>query len=153
MSPNMANIREISDDTWDRTEHDWSDKSFYYVSVTFLLGKPLGLDGKLEELNRDVRKGGYKIKNPMILIQHGKFKGRIMIEIEKKDLYDSQVFTYDPQTACDTIVHNGGISGLGKGIDRLRERVAARRISEPREIYYMYQPDPNSTKTVLFAIT
>lgn len=150
---NRAPSREISDEYWDRKEFEWTDKSFYFVTATFLFGKPLGLDGKLELLNREVRQAGYKIKNQMILIQHGKFKGRIMIEIEKKDQYDAQVQTYDTQTNCDTIIHYGGMSSLGKGIQRLKDRVAARRMMAPRLFFYMYQPDPNAQKTILFALT
>jgi len=145
--------REFSDEAWDKVEHEWTGRCFYYVTATFLLGKPIGLDSKLEELNREIRQNGYKIKNPMILIQCGKMKGRIMMEVEKKDQYDAQVICYDVQTTCDTVVHYGGISSIGKGIERLKERVAARRMMNPREIYYMYQSDPSASRTIIFALT
>jgi len=153
MVPNITSSREIAEETWDRKEHDWTNKAFYFVNVTFILGKALGLDAKLEQLNREVRQNGYKTKNPMILIQVGKLKGRIMIEVEKKDTYDAQIQHYDIATSCDTIVHMGGLASLGKGIQRLKERVAARRSRDPREIYYLYQQDPNAPKTILFSIT
>ncbi len=153
MAANVISSREISDEVWDRTEHDWAGKSFYYVTAIFILGKALGLDSKLEQLTREVREGGYKIINQMILIQHGKFKGKIMIEIEKKDLWDAQVFTYDVGTSCDTVLHLGGLSNLGKGIERLKERVVARRMRDPREIFYLYQPDMNNPKIIVFALT
>lgn len=149
----LATSREITDEAWDRQEHDWTNKSFYYANVTFLLGSALGLDNKLEELNREIRSNNYKIKNPMVLIQSGKFKGRIMIEIEKKDQYDAQVVTYDTPTNCDTIIAYGGKAGIGKGVEKLKERVAARRGMDAREVYYLFQPDPNAQKTIIFALT
>jgi len=145
--------REISEETWDRKEHDWTGKAFFFVNVTFIFGNAVGLDTKLELLTREVKSNGYKIKSPMILIQQGKFKGRIMIEVEKKDLYDAQIQFYDTQTSCDTMVHLGGMTNLGKGIERLKERVASRRQMSPREIFYLYQSDPNASKTILFALT
>jgi len=149
----QGSSREITDEAWDKKEHDWTGKAFYFVTTTFLLGKPLGLDGKLEELNREVRQNGYKLKNLMILIQHGKFKGKVMIEVEKQDKYDAQIHHYDIQTSCDTILHLGGLATLSKGIERLKERVAARRSMNPREIYYLYQTDPSALKIILFAVS
>jgi len=50
MVPNITSSREIAEETWDRKEHDWTNKAFYFVNVTFILGKALGLDAKLEQL-------------------------------------------------------------------------------------------------------
>jgi hypothetical protein len=148
-----SSVREISDEAWDRKEFDWTGRSFYFVNCTFLLGNAIGLDNKLEQMNRDLRTSGYKVKNPMILVEYGKFKGRVMIEVEKKDQYDAQYHVYDVHTNCDTIVLYGGLSNLKKGVDRLREWVTSRRSMEPRQIFYLYQPDTGVTKTILFGLT
>lgn len=145
--------REISDEVWDRKEHEWTGKSFYFVTCTVIFGKPLGLEGKLEQLNREIRSNNYKVKNSMTLIEYGKMNARIMIEVEKKDQYDAQIHTYDVQTSCDTIIHYFTKGGIAKGMEYLKERVAARRSRDPRQMFYMYQPDPNAIKTILFALT
>jgi len=150
---NFAPSREISDEVWENKEHEWTGKSFYFVNCKFIFGNAIGLDGKLEALNRDLRTANYKVKNPMVLIEHGKFNGRIMIEVEKKDNYDSQLATYDVHTVCDTKIHYFTKGGVQKGFDFLKERVAARRSRDPRQLFYMYQPDSNAQKTILFALT
>ena len=140
---------------WDQKEFDWTGKSFYFIPITNLFYRPLGLGSKLEQLNREVRQGGYKTRSNIILIQYSPFKGRIMIEVEKQDKYDAQMTTYEIQTMADTIVYRGAFSLLGKGIKRLTERVVAKRGLEPRELYYMYEGEQVSGvyRTILFAIT
>lgn len=150
---NFAPSREISDEVWDRKEHEWTGRSFYFVNCVFVFGNPIGLEGKLEQLNRDVRANNYKIKNSMVLIEYGKMNARVMIEVEKKDTYDAQIHTYDVQTSVDTIIHYFTRGGIAKGFQGLKERVAARRSRDPRQMFYMYQPDPNAIKTILFALT
>lgn len=150
---NMAQTREISDEVWDNKEHEWTGKSFYFVNCFFIFGNAIGLEGKLEFLNREIRTNGYKVKNSMVLIEYGKMNARIMIEVEKKDQYDSQVFTYDVQTSCDSKIHYFTKGGISKGFESLKERVAARRSRDPRQLFYMYQPNPNAQKTILFALT
>lgn len=143
----------IDENVWDHKEFDWTGKSFYYIPITFVLGKPIGLGGKLEQLNREARAAGYKILNSRVLIQHASFKGRAMIEVEKQDQYDAQVVTYDDSLRVDTIVYKGSQSGLGKSIKSLTERVAAKRGMPPREIYSMYVSDSSAFKTIIFAFT
>ncbi len=150
-APNTT--RGFEDDVWDRKEFDWTGKSFYFINFISLFGINFGLDKKLELLNREIRQNGYKIKNPMILVQYGKVKSRAMIEIEKPDRYDAQVQNYDIATTADTIIHYGGLSSLSKGVQKLKERVFSRRSMLPREIYYVYQPGANTEKTLLIGLT
>ncbi|MBM3329129.1 MAG: hypothetical protein FJY67_06615 [Calditrichaeota bacterium] len=151
--PPSSLTRAIDDSAWDRKEFDWTGKTFYFTTYLNLLGLPIGLPGKLEQLNRDVRTAGHKIKNPMVFIQVGKVKARAMVEIEKPEALDSQVFTYDIPTNVDSIVHYGGPSTLARGVERLKERVYSRRTMEPREIYYLYQDNPAENKMLLVGLT
>ena len=145
----------FEDSAWDRKETEWTGKSFYSVPVTFLLGKPLGLGNKLEELNRELRQSGYKPVNSMVLIQFGKFKGRAMIEVPKKDTHDASICTYDIPTTVTTMVYKGEPLGIAKGFVKLKELVYSRRSMEARELYYLYIPSAGAGgyKTILFAIT
>jgi len=146
---------EIDESIWDRKEIEWTGKSFYFVPVTFLLGRPLGLGKKLEELNRHMRQGGYKPVNSMVLLQFGKFKGRAMVEVPKKDTHDANICTYDIPTTVTTMVYKGEPLGIAKGFDRLKELVYSRRSMAARELYYLYVPNATAGnyRTVLFAIT
>ncbi len=150
---NFAQSREISDEAWDNRESEWTNRSFYFVNCIFILGNPIGLEGKLEQLNRDIKTNNYKVKNSMVLIEYGKMKARVMVEVEKKDQYDAQIHTYDVHTNCDTKIHYFAKGGISKGFDTLKERVAARRSRDPRQLFYMYQPSSTADKTILFALT
>lgn len=139
---------------WDAREFDWTGKSFYFISGMNLFGKPIGIGDKFEQLMREIRKNGYKAKNNIILVQYSTFRGRVMIEIEKPDKYDAQIKFYDTQTTADTVLVHGGLSNLGKGVKRLRERVSVRRMIVPREIYYWLVAGPDKPdQVVLFGIT
>ncbi len=149
----FAPSRDISDEVWDNKEHEWTGKSFYFVNCFFILGNAIGLEGKLEKLNRDIKTNNYKVKNSMVFIEYGKMNARIMIEVEKKDQYDSQVFTYDIHTSADSKVHYFSKGNMSKSFELLKERVAARRSRDPRQMFYMYQPAQGAPKTVIFALT
>lgn len=141
--------------TWDQKEHDWTEKSFCFVSTFNIMYKPVGLNSKLDALNTILRTGGYKPTNLMLLLEWGKFKGKLMVEVPKKDTLDASVLTFDDQTTATTAVYKGDPSGLGKAIKNLKEMVVSRKSLEPRAIYYLYMPggSPGGYKTVIFAIT
>ncbi len=139
--------------SWESKEHDWTGKSFYFIPIINVLGKPVSLGKKLEELNRELRLNGYRTVNSMIMVQVASFKGRIMVEVEKLDKYDSQVITFDDTTTADTIVHKGSAGGIGAAVKRLQQRVASRRGMNPRDIYYWLVDGPGSERAVLFAVT
>ncbi|MFN3822005.1 MAG: hypothetical protein ACK4OO_06685 [bacterium] len=143
----------VDEGIWDRKEHDWTGKWFYFVEFFSLFGKILKVNDKLETLNRGVRMERYKTVSPIIWVQYGKMKGRMLIEIEKPDRYDAQVFSYEIPTTADSIVHLGGIATLSKGVERLKEIVYSRRQMEPREIYYLYQSAISGNKIVIVGIT
>lgn len=143
----------VDEVTWDRKEHDWTGKCFYFQEFYSILGKVLQMEEKLEALNREVRMARYKIVSPIIWVQVGKMKGRMMLEIEKPDRYDAQVRTFDIPTSADSIVHLGGMATLSRGIQRLKELVYARRQMEPREIYYAYQSAQAGNKIIIVGIT
>lgn len=139
---------------WDMRDFDWTDKTFYFVPIISIFNKPIGLGSKLEQLNRDARQAGFNILGKMVLIQHGSIKGRIMIEVEKKDVLDANILHFEDKTSVDTIIYRGAPGGISKGVQRLVEWVASKRRIAPREIYYMYidKPDSSNYKTVIFAI-
>lgn len=145
----------FDDAVWDRKETEWTGKSFYSVPLTFLFGKPMGLGKKLEELNRQMRQDGYKPVNSMVLLQFGKFKGRAMVEVPKKDTYEANLHAYDIPTMVITMIYSGDPMGIARGFDKLKELVYSRRNMEAREFYYLYVPSVGAGgyKTVLFAIT
>jgi hypothetical protein len=145
----------FDDAVWDRKETEWTGKTFYFVPVTFLFGKPLGLGKKLEELNRQMRQGGYKPVNSLVLLQFGKFKGRAMVEVPKKDTYEANLHSYDIPTTVTTLVYKGDPVGIARGFDKLKELVYSRRSMAAREFYYLYVPNTTAGnyRTVLFAIT
>ena len=151
----MAIMQEtaFNEQAWEMREFDWAGKSFYFLEIKNVLGKPIGLGKKLEELNRDLRMHGYRTVNSMILIQHASFKGRIMIEVEKQDKYDAQVTTFEDTTTVDTLVHKGPTGGLRGAIKRIQQRVSSRRGMNPRAIYYWLVDGPGSERCVIFAIT
>mgnify|MGYP000527650406 CR=1 FL=1 len=152
--PVTSQDRAFSESAWDSKEFDWTGKTFYFVTIIRIFGKSIGLGGKLEELNREVRRHGYRTLNNNILIQLGAFKGRIMIEVEKEDRYDAQVVTYEEQTTVDTIVIHQSRTSLSAGVKRLKERVFSRRAMAPREIYYWDVNAPGGEDCiVLFGLT
>ena len=146
---------KIEDSVWDNKEFDWTGKSFYFINLFCIFFNPVGLIGKLEQLNRDARQNGYKIIGEMVLIERGTFSGRAMIEVEKQDKYDANILALEEKTTVSTIVYRGASSKLGVGIKRLKEMVTLRKNMEPRKILYAYTPVPasGSYKTVLFALT
>jgi len=145
-------VAKFSEIAWESREFDWMGKSFYFIPIMNILGKPIGLGKKMVDLNNEVRRNGYKALSTMMLIQYSTFKGRIMIEVEKQDKYDSQVITYDDTTTVDTIVHKGR-GGLGSSVKRLQQRVASRRGMPPRTIYYWLVSGIGSERIVLLSFT
>ncbi len=145
--------KSFNDSQWDQKSSEWKDKSFYYIPILNIMNVPMGLSNKLETLYRDVRKNGYRTVNNMILIQYKTFGGRVMIEVEKQDKYDSQVATYEMDTTADTMVYSKSSGSLGNAVKLIKERVASRRGLSPREIYYWMVNGPGSEKTVVFAIS
>ena len=150
----MSNSK-IDETVWDNKEHDWTGKSFYSIHFFSLFYNPIGLGGKLEQLNREARAGGCKIIGKMVLIEYSMFKGRAMIEIEKQDKYDANLLNFEDKTNVDTMVYRGTPNKKSESIRRLSERVASRRGMAPRMMFYMYVPSgsADSYKTILFAIT
>lgn len=151
----MSVNRPFDPASWDRKEFDWTGKSFYFVEFFNILGMPIGLGSKVEELNRELRKNGYKALSPMILIQHTSgLRGRVMIEVEKKDQYDAQVYTLDTQTSADCVAVLTGKSGLSKGIERIKQQVSSRRDMNPRMIFYWcVEGIDNPRNIVVFGLT
>ncbi|MDP8237976.1 MAG: hypothetical protein P9X24_02715 [Candidatus Hatepunaea meridiana] len=145
----------INDAEWDNREHDWTGKSFYFLPLTYIFYIPLGLGSKLDSLNREARQAGYKILGKMVLIEHGMFKGRVAIEVEKLDNFDANRLDFDDKTKVYTMVYTGSPAQIGQGIKRLTERVVSRGAMSPRSIFYMYSPKTASGvyKTVIFALT
>jgi len=149
----MAASQTINYAEWDQKEHDWTGKAFYFVNMTCIFSMPLSLGSKMEQLNREVRQAGYKIIDTSILIHAGAFSGKVMIEVEKRDIMDAQILSFDDQTKAYTTVHRGSSGGLSKGMKSLSEMVASRSGMAPRSIYYRYvDPDSADYKTILFAI-
>jgi len=138
---------------WDAREYEWTGKSFYYISINNLFGKPLGLSEKLVDLNREVRQNGYRPLNNIILVEYALFKGKLMVEVEKLDKYDAQLLTFDIQTTADSIVVHTGMSGLAKGIERLKQRIVNHRAMDPRGIYYWLVNGLGSSQIVIFGLT
>ena len=151
--PASTSSKAFMESAWDNKEFDWTGKSFYFVNITNLMGKPLRLGNKLEQLNREVRQNGYRTINNIILIQYGVMKSKVMIEVEKQEKYDAQVLTFETQTTADSHVFRNQQSTLSKEVKRLCERVYSRRTREPRYIYYWKVSDPTAQdRTVIFAI-
>ena len=146
--------KQFMESSWTDKEFDWTGKSFYFVNVTSLLGKPVGLGGKMERLMREVRQNGYKTLNNIVLVQHGVMKAKVMIEVEKQDKYDAQVLTFEENTAVDTMVIKEGVTSLNTGAKRMKERVFNRRTMESRAIYYWKVTLPGGRGyTVVFGLT
>lgn len=138
---------------WDIKEHNWEGKSFFFLPYNILLTKFTGLGKKIEQIRFEVRKNGYKTLNNIILFEHGSFKGKVMVEVEKQDKYDDQILTFDEGSIVDTLVHHGSISSVGKVITRLVERVSNKRAKPPRSVYYWLVSGEGSNKSVVFAIS
>ena len=151
----MISSIKINDVEWDQKEFDWTDKAFYFIPLTFIFYKPLAIGSKLEQLNREVHRAGYKVLSNMVLVQHAMFKGRALIEVEKMDKYDAQILHFEERTTVDTIVYRGSPIRISRGIKRLSERVASKRNMAPREVYYMYVTGSASDtyKTIIFGLT
>jgi len=132
--------------SWDRKEFDWLDKSFYFVTVTNLLGIPIGLGKRMELLMRDVRAAGHNIVNNSVYVQIGELKGKIMIEIETPELADAQVFTFDTPTSASTMVVN---AKPAQAAVKLTERIVSKSGMKPRQIFYVYKAAGGSKNTVL----
>lgn len=131
---------------WDRQEFNWLEKSFYYVTVTNLLGMPIGLDNKIEQLLRDVRAAGHKIVNNTIYVEIGEFKGKVMIEIKTPELADSQVLTYDTPTTATTMVAK---AKPAQAAAKLTEKIISNSGMKPRQMFYAYKPSGSEKSTVL----
>lgn len=149
----MQTNKQFSESDWDMQERDWSGKCFYYIPITNVLGKPVGLTNKIMDITREARKAGYTIISNMILIEHSNFGGKIMVEVEKKDQYNANILTLDDGATVDTIVHRGPVSSVGQTIKKAKERVASRRSMQPRAIYYWLVTGIGSQKTVVFALS
>ncbi len=152
--PANSQQKQFIESSWNDKEFDWTGKSFYFVNFTSLLGNPIGLGGKMEQLMREVRQNGYKTMNNVVLVQHGVTKGKVMIEVEKQDKYDAQVLTFEENTAVDTLVIKESVTTLSNGVKRMKERVFNRRTMEPRGIYYWKVTLPGgSGYIVIFGLT
>lgn len=139
---------------WTDKEFDWTGKSFYFVTVLTILGNPIGLGGKMEQLMREVRQHGYKTINNIVMVQHGVTKAKVMIEIEKQDKYDAQVLTFEEHAVVDTLVIKDSVTSLSTGVKRMKERVFNRRSMEHRAIYYWNVTlTGGSGYTVIFGLT
>ena len=146
---------KIDDDIWDRKEHDWTGKTFYITKILTIFNIPLGLAGKLEQLNQDLSRAGYKIKTNMVLIEPGTFSSMAMIEVDKQNKYDANILHFDEQTNVETFVYKGPQNKVSGGMRQLAERVTSKRGMPPRKVMYMYTYSGSESKykTILFALT
>ncbi|MFH0764789.1 MAG: hypothetical protein V2A61_00050 [Calditrichota bacterium] len=153
MPDKKSNPKAFDASDWDAREFEWTGKSFYYISIINIFGKPFGLSEKLVDLNRELRQNGYRPLNNIVLIEHALFKGKIMVEVEKLDKYDDHLLTFEIQTTADSIVIHTGMSGLAKGVERLKQRIVNRRDMNPRGIYYWLVNSLGSSQIVVFGLT
>lgn len=149
----IMQVKDFNPLDWDRKEFDWTGKSFYFVSLMNIFSNPIGLGGKLELVNRELRANGYRAISNMMLVEYKMFGGKVMVEIEKQDKYDAQVLTYDDKTTVETMVHTAASGGLSNAITKLKERTTSRRGMQPRALYYWPVQGVGSKTNILFSIT
>ena len=82
----------INDFDWDQKEFVWRGKYFYVLPIKMFFHNPSGLDYKINELISQVKMAKYEVEYPVqILLQDGKFKGSLMVEIKNPKEGDSHL--------------------------------------------------------------
>ena len=70
-------------DEWHEVESDWSDIAFLKGSVSAMLGVPVGYADVRESLMARARRIGAVVpEEPMVLLGSGRFRRRLLLEIE-----------------------------------------------------------------------
>ncbi|MDK9700675.1 MAG: hypothetical protein OEM52_11075 [bacterium] len=111
------------DADFDGKEEDWNGRSFYWLSVTSVFGKPIGLEDAYSKIIMAPSKEGIQLLlNPRVLFQPGAFSSKVMIEIERPDNYSAQVVTTDTGKVFSSEAI-GEASQIKKVVDRMTQKV------------------------------
>jgi len=149
MSDKMPDLR-AQEALWDKKEFNWQGKTFYFVPVMNIFHHPIGLGDKLEQLNREIKKAGYKVACRNVIIEYSSFGGKAMIEIEPPNQFDANLLTFDDPTKVYALVHPAPAKELSKAVTILSERVSAKGGMDVRKVYYLY--DPSGPRTIVLGL-
>ena len=120
---------------FDGTEEDWNGKTFFWLPVTTLFGKPIGLEDVYNKLIGSISKEGLTfIPNPRILLETGLFSSKWLVEIEKPENYNAQVITIEASK-----VHIKEATGDDAAIKRVIERMRERVVKDEYRVQAVYQ--------------
>jgi hypothetical protein len=79
----QCNCPRLDPEEWHEAESDWSDLPFVTTSVLAVLGVPIGFAGLRPTLERKAAKAGASVPDdPMLLLGGGRFRRRVMLEVE-----------------------------------------------------------------------
>lgn len=121
---------------WENAEFDWDLKQYYAVSFSCLFGKPKKLFEAVQQLKAEIATREHVIPDEApLLIEIGKFKGRLLIEIEKPREYDASVIEIE-KSKVYTAVHEGPFKTIGDTTKKLKQKVIDKKGLTPSSIYY-----------------
>ena len=133
---------------YDEKEEDWNAKHFYWLPVTTVFGKLVGLEEAFAKLIGSVAKEELIfVPNTRMLLETGAFSSKVMVDVEPPTNYNAQITRIDAGKVYSYEVI-GDSSAIKKAIERHKGKVDKEGYAI-QGIYQWFLTDPpwSLTKT------
>ncbi len=108
---------------YDEKEEDWNAKHFFWLPVTTVFGKIVGLEEAFSKLISSISKEGLTFApNTRMLLETSSFSSKVMVDIEPPDNYNAQVIRTDAGKVFSYEVIGDG-NNIKKAIERHKEKI------------------------------
>jgi len=144
----------INDFDWDGKDFAWPERFFYIVPISLFFHNPLNLPGGINLLMKGVKKKDYQIDYPIqILLQDGRFKGKLMVEVNNPDPDDYHIRTVRGVKG-KTFISRRPINKIKKDVSKILEDHKKKKV-EVQNVFLWYVNCPvcvgrKGHKTVIF---
>ncbi len=121
---------------WEDGSFEWNVKTFYFVPLMVILSKPQKVFETAQRLRAEVESKGYTVKpDAIVLMEISAFKGRMMVEINKPDVYDASVYQLE-NSKMYTTVHHGPMKTVKQTANALKAHVESTKGVQPTTVYF-----------------
>ncbi|GIW12714.1 MAG: hypothetical protein KatS3mg062_0153 [Tepidiforma sp.] len=123
---------------WDGVESDWKDITFLSASVAAVAGVPVGFQGARSELQQRAAELGVVVpKDAMLLIGEGRFRRRVLLEVEPGELGADREL-YRPGGFAFSRLVQAPWGELARAAKRVRNEAEQRYGRGPTALYAWY---------------
>ncbi len=138
-------------------EEDWTAKNFFWLPVTTVFGKMIGVEEAFAKMiGQASREGVSFIPNTRMMLEQGSFSSKVLVEVDPPDNYNAQVIRIDAGKVFSFEVIGDGNS-IKKAIERHREKIE-REGYVVQGVYQWFLTNPpwsltKSSRTVIYIRT